>query len=102
MYQVGVRACMRGLVLAVVLILAACSNPSGPKAQSSNLPSAAPTSIVATPTPTTAALPGPTPTAASLLTWTAPVLVDHQPPFSGNPINSVSCPSGGLCVAVEY
>ena len=40
--------------------------------------------------------------AGSPLTWAAPVLVDHQPPF-GSPtqLDGVSCPSSGLCVAVD-
>jgi hypothetical protein len=34
--------------------------------------------------------------------WSAPVFVDHQPPFDGNGMNSISCPTVNLCVAVEY
>ena len=40
--------------------------------------------------------------AGSLLTWAAPVVVDHQAPFSlGNPLYGVSCSTSGLCVAVD-
>jgi hypothetical protein len=41
--------------------------------------------------------------AGSPLTWAAPVRVDDQPPF-GSPygLNGVSCPSSGLCVAVDW
>ena len=39
--------------------------------------------------------------AGSSLTWAAPVLVDHQPPFLVNSLWGVSCPSSGLCVAVD-
>lgn len=76
---------MRGAVLAVVLVLAACGNSATPQARSSLPPSATPT-----------------PAAGSPLTWAAAVLVDHQPPFEGNRINRVSCSSSSLCVAVEY
>jgi Bacterial Ig-like domain (group 3) len=38
---------------------------------------------------------------ASPLTWAAPVLIDHQPPFAGNGINGVSCPTTSFCVAVD-
>ena len=38
---------------------------------------------------------------ASPITWAAPVLVDHQPPFAGNGINGVSCPTTSFCVAVD-
>jgi Big-like domain-containing protein len=38
--------------------------------------------------------------AGAPLTWAAPVLVDHQPPFFTKPLSGVSCPSG-LCVAVD-
>jgi len=37
----------------------------------------------------------------SPITWAAPVLVDHQPPFAGNGINGVSCPTTSFCVAVD-
>src|SRR5919198_4752230 len=97
MWGPGVRAGMKLAVLAAVLILSACSSSSGPKAHSSTQPSARPTSTVAeSPTPS------PTPTVASGLTWAAPVHVDHQPPFSGNLLVGVSCPSTSLCVAVDY
>src|ERR1019366_7409060 len=96
MFHVGVRAYMRVAVLAVVLILAACGSSSGPQAQSSLQPSATPTPIVMTPTAS------PNPTAGSFLTWAAPVRVDHQPPFSGNKLVGVSCPTSSLCVAVDY
>jgi hypothetical protein len=39
--------------------------------------------------------------AGAPLTWAAPVLVDHQAPFIGNQLKGVSCPSSGLCVAVD-
>ena len=40
--------------------------------------------------------------AGSPLTWGAPVLVDHQAPFGNpDPLYGVSCPSSGLCVAVD-
>ena len=91
MFHVGVIAYMRAAVLAVVLILAACSSSSGPKPQSSVRPNATPTAIAVTPTPT--------PT--SQLTWAAPVRVDHHPPFAGNYITGVSCPSVNFCVAVD-
>jgi hypothetical protein len=40
--------------------------------------------------------------AGSPLTWAAPVRVDHQAPFgSPNQLLGVSCPSSGLCVAVD-
>ena len=91
MFQIGVRACMRVAVLAVVLILSACGSPSAPKAQASAQPSTTPTQIAATPTPN----------AASPLTWAAPVRVDHQPSFEGTSLSSVSCPGSGLCVAVD-
>jgi hypothetical protein len=39
--------------------------------------------------------------AGSPLTWAAPVLIDHQPPFGKTPVTGVSCPSSGLCVAVD-
>src|SRR5690349_11451612 len=87
MFQVRVRACMRIAVLAVMLILAACGSPAGPKAQSSLTPSGSP---IASPSPTT----GP-------LTWSAPQRIDHQPPFAGNRLEGISCPSGGLCVATD-
>src|SRR5436190_20921665 len=90
MFRLGVRAYMRFAVLAAVLILAACSSPS--KAQSSPQPSAAPTPILVTPS---------APPAAAQLTWTAPMRIDHQPPFAGNAISAVSCPTKGLCVAVD-
>src|SRR5450759_3512373 len=40
--------------------------------------------------------------AGSSLTWAAPVLVDPQPPFLGNLLAGVSCPTSGLCVAVDW
>src|ERR1700686_195435 len=39
--------------------------------------------------------------AGPALTWAAPVLIDHQPPFPGDFLAGVSCPSSGLCVAVD-
>src|SRR5439155_25704446 len=89
MFRLGVRAYMRVAVLAVVLILAACSTPSKPL--SSPQPSAAPTPILVTPT---------APAAAAKLTWAAPVRVDHQPQFAGIGLSAVSCPGIHLCVAV--
>src|SRR3989442_15439772 len=91
MVRVGVRAYMRGLILGVVLILSACTSPSAPRAQSSIQPSATPTPIAMTPTPT----------AGSPLMWAAPVRVDHQPSFGGTSLSDVSCPSSGLCFAVD-
>src|SRR5207247_1568446 len=91
MVRVGVRAYMRGLVLGVVLILSACTSSSAPRAQSSFQPSATPTPIAMTPTPT----------AGSPLMWAAPVRVDHQPSFGGTSLSDVSCPSSGLCFAVD-
>src|SRR5665213_492266 len=93
MSQVRVRAYMRIAVLAVVL-LAACGSASGTKAQASLPPSASPTQIAVTPAPS------PMPTAGPL-TWSAPLRIDHQPPFAGNLVEGVSCPSVGLCVAVD-
>src|ERR1051326_2222051 len=84
MVRVGVRACMRVLVLAVVLILAGCGNSSEPQAQSSIHPSAGPTPIAATPSG-----------------WAAPVRIVHQPPYAGNSLEGVSCPSTTLCVATD-
>src|SRR5439155_851785 len=91
MVRVGVRAYMRGLILGVVLILSACTSSSAPRAQSSFQPSATPTPIAMTPTPT----------AGSPLMWAAPVRVDHQPSFGGTSLSDVSCPSSGLCFAVD-
>src|SRR2546428_268512 len=82
---------MRGLILGVVLILSACTSSSAPRAQSSFQPSATPTPIAMTPTPT----------AGSPLMWAAPVRVDHQPSFGGTSLSDVSCPSSGLCFAVD-
>src|SRR3989454_808256 len=82
---------MRALVLGVVLILSACTSSSAPRAQSSIQPSATPTPIAMTPTPT----------AGSPLMWAAPVRVDHQPSFGGTSLSDVSCPSSGLCFAVD-
>src|ERR1019366_9950291 len=40
--------------------------------------------------------------AGSPLTWSAPERVDHQPPFGyPTPLGGPSCPSSGLCVAVD-
>jgi hypothetical protein len=40
---------------------------------------------------------------AEPLLWSAPTLVDHQAPFGNPPIlESVSCPSASLCVAVDH
>src|SRR5437762_7525250 len=102
MVQGGVRAYVRGLFLAVVVVLAACGNSPTPKAQSSVQPSTTPTPIAAAATPSLTPSPFPTQTAGSELTWAAPALVDHQPPFAGNNINRVYCSSSSLCVAVEY
>ncbi len=46
-------------------------------------------------------LASPTASAAGLLSWSAPVLLDHQAPFEGNRVTDVSCPSTTLCVAVD-
>jgi hypothetical protein len=98
MFVVGVTAYMRVAVLAAVLMITACGNSSGPKAQSSFQPSATATPIVATPTPS----PTPTPTAGSKWTWAAPVRVDRHVEGTGyNQVNGVSCPSSTLCVAVD-
>jgi hypothetical protein len=44
---------------------------------------------------------GPT-LAASRLSWASPIRADHQPPFvSPATVTGVSCPSMGLCVAVD-
>jgi hypothetical protein len=92
MFQVGVRAYMRGALLTMMLILAACSSSSAPKAQSSFQPSATPPPIALTPTPS----------GGSRLTWAAPVRVDHQVEGLGyNQVNGMSCPSSNLCVAVD-
>src|ERR1700693_3636342 len=92
-------AYMRAGVLAVVLIIAACAGPSGPRAQSSSQPSGTPT--VGTSTPSSIPTPSQNGTAGSPLTWAAPLRVDHQPPFAGNNLEGVSCPTSGLCVAVD-
>jgi hypothetical protein len=39
--------------------------------------------------------------AGSPLTWAAPVRIDHQPPFTGAFLSGLSCPTTGLCVAVD-
>lgn len=41
------------------------------------------------------------PSATGPLTWNAPLLVDHQPPWASNYPHAVSCPSVTLCVAVD-
>jgi len=38
----------------------------------------------------------------SPLTWAAPVQIDHQPPYSGNSITAVSCPTSTFCVAADF
>ena len=41
--------------------------------------------------------------AAAPLSWASPVRADDQPPFAySTPITGVSCPSTGLCVAVDH
>src|ERR1700693_295330 len=96
---------MRVAVLGAALLIAACGSSATPQARSSFPPSATPSVVAPTPTPTPSASPAPTPTststAGSPLTWSAPVRVIHQPPFLGNRLTSVSCPSSNLCVAVD-
>jgi hypothetical protein len=36
-----------------------------------------------------------------VLSWWAPVRIDHQPPFSGNLLTGVSCVGASFCVAVD-
>jgi hypothetical protein len=38
----------------------------------------------------------------SPLTWAPPVQIDHQPPYSGNSITAVSCPTSTFCVAADF
>src|SRR5260370_4908977 len=102
MFEVGVMAYMRVAILAVVLVLTACGNSSGPKGQSSSQPSPTPTSILVTPASSPMPTASPNPTAGSPLIWAAPVRVDHQPPFFGSKLVGVSCSSIRLCVAVDY
>src|SRR5260370_1270280 len=102
MFEVGVMAYMRVAILAVVLVLTACGNSSGPKGQSSSQPSPTPTPILVTPASSPMPTASPNPTAGSPLIWAAPVRVDHQPPFFGSKLVGVSCSSIRLCVAVDY
>ena len=84
----------------MVLVLTACA-PASPRAQSSLPPTAIPTAT-SSPSPTSSPAPAPTRVPGSPLSWTAPVVIDHQPPYDGNGMNSISCPTINLCVAVEY
>jgi hypothetical protein len=91
---------MRVTLLAVILVVTACG-PASPRAQSSLSPTATPTAT-SSPNPTVSPAPTPSRVPGRPLTWAAPVFVDHQPPFDGNGMNSISCPTVNLCVAVEY
>ncbi len=77
-------ACMRVAVLAVVLILTACGGSGAPQARSSYPPSATPTAA-----------------AGSEVTWAAPVHIDDPASVAGINLVGVSCPSNGLCVAID-
>ena len=47
-------------------------------------------------------LAGAAPAAASVLSWSAPTRVDHQPPFASSiGLHGVSCANISLCVATD-
>src|SRR2546425_8488442 len=92
---------MKGLALAVVFLLTACGG-SAPRAQSSPslsaLASATPTTSGTPPLPT----PSRPPVVAGPLTWAAPVrVVAHEPPYDTHVLQSLTCPTTTLCVALD-
>src|SRR2546430_11743306 len=94
-------ACMNVAALVFALIFAGCTSTT-PAARSSSPPSGSP-STPATSSPI--ALPSPTNSPVLIpgtpLSWTLPRQIEHEPPFAGNLISAVSCPSVSLCVAVD-
>src|SRR5258705_12034965 len=95
------RAYMRVAAFVVALIVAACGNSAGPKAQWSSPASATPPPIVMTPTASPTPTPPPNPTAGSKVTWAVPVHIDDPTSVHGISLVGVSCPSIGLCVAID-